>query len=160
MCSGRGFSFRDWDNVSKDGAGEVGWVSGVVAGFRDDVFIPRLRGEANDGKITWDFEFVLSGPSEASEEVTGAGRDDRGGWVLEAERSFKNDGDVFGGALFEDRNNGVKFVGLRAGPSKARLSGMEPGKISLGSKETDAAVAVSPKEGSCVEGGSSPVFVD
>jgi hypothetical protein len=74
-------SVRDGEDVPQDGAGEVTGVGEVVGGFLDEVFIPRLRGEGDEGKIAGDIEILLGHPGNEGEGVPGPGGDDGGGRV-------------------------------------------------------------------------------
>lgn len=67
--------------MPQDGAGEVTGVGEVVGGFLDEVFIPRFRGESDEGKVAWDIEILLGHPGDERERVPGSGGDDGGGWT-------------------------------------------------------------------------------
>ncbi len=67
---------------------------------------------------------------------------------------------MFRSAFFDDGNDGVGILLLIESFAQASLGCFESGEIGVGHEQSDAVVAVSFEEGSGMEGGSLPVFIN
>lgn len=82
LSSGRRFPLSDGEDVSDDGAGELGGIRKIMAGLGEDVLKPGFGGDGDEGKVAWDGTLLLGHPRYDGEGVSGAGGDDGGGWAF------------------------------------------------------------------------------
>ncbi len=132
----------------------------IVRNGGPEVFVPGFVAEGDEREIIRNAEAPLGHPAHEIEDIAGAGRDDGGRRILQAEGDLEGARHAAGLTAIDHLVNGTGTGPTFDGFREALFRGLQPSKFDVWHEKSDPVMSVALEETARVEGGRMPIFIE